>query len=72
MFKSIAKINRVAAARQFSSFKKVHVANPIVDIDGDEMTRVIWQWIKEVVSKPLSSPLTLLYLYFSISLPTWI
>lgn len=25
----------------------MQVANPIVDIDGDEMTRVIWKWIKE-------------------------
>lgn len=33
-----------------TSFKKVHVTNPIVDIDGDEMTRVIWKWIKDRVS----------------------
>lgn len=39
-------------ARQFSSFKKVHVANPIVDMDGDEMTRVIWQWIKDTHITP--------------------
>src|SRR5271168_4470846 len=25
---------------------KIKVANPVVDIDGDEMTRIIWQWIK--------------------------
>ena len=36
--------------RGFASFKKVKVANPVVDIDGDEMTRVIWQWIKDRVS----------------------
>ena len=40
--------NKFSAQRNFgTSFKKVQVANPIVDIDGDEMTRVIWQWIKE-------------------------
>lgn len=33
--------------RGFSSFSKVKVAQPVVDIDGDEMTRVIWDWIKE-------------------------
>ena len=33
-----------------ASFKKVQVANPVVDMDGDEMTRIIWQWIKERVS----------------------
>ena len=30
-----------------TTFRKVQVANPIVDMDGDEMTRIIWQWIKE-------------------------
>lgn len=30
-----------------ASFSKVRVAKPVVDIDGDEMTKVIWQWIKE-------------------------
>ena len=34
--------------RNFSaSFKKVNVAGSVVDIDGDEMTKVIWQWIKD-------------------------
>jgi isocitrate dehydrogenase len=37
--------------RNFSSFNKVKVAQPVVDIDGDEMTRVIWQWIKDIVSR---------------------
>jgi len=27
--------------------KKIKVDNPIVEIDGDEMTRIIWTWIKE-------------------------
>jgi isocitrate dehydrogenase len=36
--------------RSFSSFRKVKVAQPVVDIDGDEMTRVIWKWIKDIVS----------------------
>lgn len=27
--------------------KKVKVKNPIVEIDGDEMTRIIWHWIKQ-------------------------
>jgi len=25
------------------------VAKPVVDLDGDEMTRIIWAWIKEKV-----------------------
>ena len=42
-------LSRVASQqRNFgTAFRKVQVANPIVDIDGDEMTRVIWQWIKD-------------------------
>ena len=31
---------------------KIKVANPIVDIDGDEMTRIIWQWIKDKLIFP--------------------
>ena len=26
---------------------KIKVANPIVELDGDEMTRILWAWIKE-------------------------
>lgn len=32
--------------------QKIKVANPIVEIDGDEMTRIIWQWIKEQLILP--------------------
>ena len=28
---------------------KIKVDNPVVDMDGDEMTRIIWNWIKEKV-----------------------
>ena len=31
---------------------KIKVANPIVEIDGDEMTRIIWQWIRERLVLP--------------------
>jgi len=31
---------------------KIKVNNPIVDLDGDEMTRVIWQFIKEKLILP--------------------
>ncbi len=31
---------------------KIKVANPVVDIDGDEMTRIIWQWIKDKLIYP--------------------
>ena len=27
---------------------KIKVENPIVELDGDEMTRIIWQMIKDL------------------------
>ena len=32
--------------------KKIQVKNPVVEIDGDEMTRVIWKFIKEKLILP--------------------
>ena len=29
--------------------KRIKVAKPVVEMDGDEMTRIIWQFIKEKV-----------------------
>ena len=26
---------------------KIKVQNPVVELDGDEMTRIIWQYIKD-------------------------
>ena len=31
---------------------KIKVANPVVDLDGDEMTRIIWRWIKDKLILP--------------------
>src|SRR5579863_9210120 len=31
---------------------KIKVANPVVEIDGDEMTRIIWQLIKDKLIHP--------------------
>jgi isocitrate dehydrogenase len=31
---------------------KIKVRNPVVEIDGDEMTRIIWEWIRERLIKP--------------------
>ena len=31
---------------------KIKVANPVVEMDGDEMTRIIWQWIRERLILP--------------------
>ena len=31
---------------------KIQMKNPVVEMDGDEMTRVLWQWIKEDLLLP--------------------
>jgi isocitrate dehydrogenase len=31
---------------------KIKVVNPVVELDGDEMTRIIWQWIKDQLILP--------------------
>ncbi|MGB7405719.1 MAG: NADP-dependent isocitrate dehydrogenase [Pacificimonas sp.] len=31
---------------------KIKVQNPIVELDGDEMTRIIWEWIRERLILP--------------------
>lgn len=39
-------------SRRMSSSPKIKVKNPIVELDGDEMTRIIWQYIKEKFIHP--------------------
>ncbi len=34
------------------SMSKIKVKNPVVELDGDEMTRIIWQWIREKLIEP--------------------
>jgi len=31
---------------------KIKMTTPLVEMDGDEMTRIIWQWIKEILINP--------------------
>ena len=31
---------------------KIRVTNPVVELDGDEMTRIIWKWIKDKLVFP--------------------
>ena len=31
---------------------KIKVANPVVEMDGDEMTRIIWHFIKDKLIHP--------------------
>ncbi len=32
--------------------QKIQVKNPVVELDGDEMTKIIWQWIRERLILP--------------------
>ncbi len=45
--------------------KKIKVAQPIVELDGDEMTRIIWRFIKE---KLILSYLDVDLLYFDLGI----
>ena len=31
---------------------KIKYATPIVEMQGDEMTRILWDWIKEILIQP--------------------
>ena len=57
-------LNRAFARRNFAS--KIKVAQPVVDMDGDEMTRIIWQWIKEKVRKHFNQLILFYSIYFHI------
>ncbi|NBX04495.1 MAG: NADP-dependent isocitrate dehydrogenase, partial [Alphaproteobacteria bacterium] len=44
---------------------KITVKNPVVDLDGDEMTRIIWKQIKDTLILPyLDIPIK----YFDLSI----
>ena len=44
---------------------KIKVANPVVEMDGDEMTRIIWQLIKDKLIRPY---LDIEMLYYDLSI----
>ena len=43
---------RNSAASKISKGEKISVANPIVELDGDEMARIMWKMIKEKLLEP--------------------
>jgi len=49
-----------------TGFQKIKVDNPVVEMDGDEMTRIIWQLIKDKLIFPY---LDLNIQYFDLGLP---
>lgn len=36
--------------------RRIKVAQPVVEMDGDEMTRIIWEFIKEKVKQRRAPP----------------
>merc|ERR1712170_284484 len=49
LFRTLKYTNQLAR-RQFSS--KIEVKGTVVEMDGDEMTRIIWQMIKDKLIHP--------------------
>ena len=44
--KQFLNLNRALLSYGFAS-SKIKVKNPVAELDGDEMTRIIWQNIKD-------------------------
>lgn len=55
-----------AHIQNYSNGKRIEVKNPVVEMDGDEMTRIIWEKIKESLIFPY---LKLECLYYDLGLP---
>lgn len=51
-FRSFQNKNLFARSFGTAAAQKIKVANPVVELDGDEMTRIIWSWIKDKLVHP--------------------
>ncbi len=49
--KQFVSLNRALFSYGFAS-QKIKVKNPVAELDGDEMTRIIWQQIKDELIHP--------------------
>jgi isocitrate dehydrogenase len=45
-------VSRLSVLRDLVQMQKIKVKNPVVELDGDEMTRIIWHFIKEKLILP--------------------
>src|SRR6201746_1718230 len=57
--------NRAISEKGPISMAKIKVTNPVVELDGDEMTRIIWQYIKDKLINPF---LDINLLYFDLGM----
>ena len=48
----ISKLLRRPLSTTAVAASRIKVANPVVEMDGDEMTRIIWEWIREKMILP--------------------
>ncbi|KAJ3782633.1 putative isocitrate dehydrogenase [NADP] precursor [Lentinula aff. detonsa] len=48
----LSKRTFASSAKRQSGFQKIVVENPVVELDGDEMTRIIWKKIREELVLP--------------------
>ncbi|CAE6529029.1 unnamed protein product [Rhizoctonia solani] len=48
----MSKLTTTTTDASTSSYERIKVANPVVELDGDEMTRVIWKKIREELILP--------------------
>ncbi|XP_050698389.1 isocitrate dehydrogenase [NADP], mitochondrial-like [Eriocheir sinensis] len=48
----VAVPTAMAQKRTYTTDKRIEVKNPVVELDGDEMTRIIWEKIKESLIFP--------------------
>lgn len=48
----VAVPTAMAQKRTYATDKRIEVKNPVVELDGDEMTRIIWEKIKESLIFP--------------------
>ena len=53
-------------ASEVGGLEKIRMPNPLVEMDGDEMTRVLWQMIKDELLLPF---IDLNTEYYDLSLP---
>jgi len=56
----------VSSKRNYASGARIQAAKPVVEMDGDEMTRIIWQFIKEKLIFPY---VKIDCLYYDLGLP---
>jgi len=62
----IAVPTAMSQKRSYATDKRIQVVNPVVELDGDEMTRIIWEKIKESLIFPY---LKLDCKYYDLGLP---